>query len=255
MIPNLPLQFLNPATAAEGFSNPTPLSFNSFQPKEEVRLNLKESELLELNLVCLDDQNSYQLIPKDESSLDLDAYDNPIQKKGSTTTLEKVKKNLDPNPFSYQIIPMPFKIDTQIIEELGEILFQKAVPIYQAVEALIVYQEENPHLSHIQTLTIVNPHSKFNGLEIRLEFFDTHPKSISIELMTNSTMSQYLSSEMQNLEKILKNRFQTIEFPKIALSLTPLFSTGLSQQKSKNKVSQKKVAEGKIVFKAAQEKL
>ena len=127
--------------------------------------------------------------------------------------------------------------------------------MYQALENLIIHQEENTHLSSIQTLTIVNPESRFNGLEIRLEFFDTHPKSISIEIMTNSTMSQYLASEMKNLEKMLKARFQTIEFPKIALSLMPIFPTGLYQQKSRNKVSEKKAAEGKIIFKAAKAKL
>lgn len=167
----------------------------------------------------------------------------------------KTKKNHDNKDFAY-LTPLKVPLlDMAEIHKFSEKSIQTITPIFSAIEKTIILVEKQTNLSTIQSITYIKPESKLNGLEIQLEFFDTNPRSINIELIGNAESVKFLSGELKNLELCLKTRFETVEFPKIALSLIPIFPTSFYQQKSTNRVSKKKETEGKVLFKPIKEKL
>ena len=89
-----------------------------------------------------------------------------------------------------------------------------------------------------------------NGLEIQLEFFDTHPRSINIEFLGNTKSIELVNKDLDILKKTLSMRFETIEFPKILASLNPIFPQSFNQQKKRNHVSEKKASKGTIAIKS-----
>jgi hypothetical protein len=186
------------------------------------------------------DEKSFSLL-KPASSED-SFIESPLAKKGKKK--EFFEELLIAIP---RLIPIEISINPQEIVSVASA--SKLHPVYLPIEKMIQIQDQTTSLSSLKSITYLSPTSPLNGLEIKLEFFDTHPRSINIELVGSPKACEYLSNEIQNLQNLLKFRFETIDFPQIRTSIAPIFPTGFSKQKSKNPLSEKKVAEGKIVFK------
>ena len=149
----------------------------------------------------------------------------------------------------YTVVLQPLAYSKECTSLCPPQSLKKLEPLFFSLEKAISIQDFKLESSLVKSVTYLNQDSPFHGLEINLEFFDTHPRSINIELIGSPQTNSILQKELPHLQALLKNRFESIEFPKIATSLAPIFPTGLYQQKSKNKVSEKKVSNGKIVFK------
>jgi hypothetical protein len=153
-------------------------------------------------------------------------------------------------PFELILTPLNYPQELKTIATPTQL--NRLNPLFFSIEKTIALHLEKTDLSLIKSITYISPNSLLNGVEIKLEFFDTHPTSINIHLIGSPQANQIIQKDLETLQKLLKARFDTIEFPMIQSSLGSLFPTGFHQQKSKNQVSQKKVAEGKIRLKPIQ---
>lgn len=217
------------------------------EPQDFIHIQLSENELFQINFEECEKPSQETNTPLQEKSR---------FKSKTEISLDTKPRKKDQIKESAQIVPLqiPFLHRNESLT-IPEKSIPIIAPIFAAIEKTITIEETKTSLSTIQSITYVRPNSKFNGLEIQLEFFDTNPRSINIEIIGNAESVKFLSGELKNLEICLKTKFETIEFPKIALSLIPIFPTPFYQQKSTNKVSKKKATEGKVVFKPIKEKL
>ena len=149
-----------------------------------------------------------------------------------------------------QPILMPIFFDSLDASQEVKKIPEVSLPVIKTIEKIVLSISETTHLSHKESIVYLKPHSIFDGLIINLEFFDTNPMSIKIDFQGHPQPIKKLSSSIESLGQILKNQFPAIDFSMISLSLTPLMPTGFNLQKSENKVSQKKAAQRKIVFKS-----
>jgi hypothetical protein len=156
------------------------------------------------------------------------------------------------NPSLISFYPIFFPHDQKSIFEVEEVkkIPEIVLPTIKTIEKELLYTIETTPLSHKESLVYLKPDSIFDGLVINLEFFDTNPMSIKIELQGHPQSIQKLSPTIDALGQTLKTRFPAIDFSTISLSLSPLMPTGFNLQKSENKVSRKKTEQRKIVFKS-----
>jgi hypothetical protein len=154
-------------------------------------------------------------------------------------------------PFFERQIELSSLATLPAIQNSNEVIRLLYAPIENTVETLITTNS----LSTIFITTYIAPHSPFHNLEISLELFDTHPKSVKIEFSGHPETIQKLLPHLKSLQEELQKRFQTIEIPTITAAYQPLFPSSSSQQKSSLKVSSRKQAQAKIVIKSLKQDL
>jgi hypothetical protein len=235
---------------------------------KELKTACKESNQLPSQLFVIQDHKNasptiYQLTFEEIEDLqtpDLIIDDFETDEEDTSILIEKPKKEETANaqalfalvfPFFEKHVELNAVATLPAIQNSHEVIRLLYAPIENTVETLITTNS----LSTIFITTYIAPHSPFHNLEISLELFDTHPRSVKIEFSGHPETIQKLLPHLKSLQEELQKRFQTIEIPTITAAYQPLFPSSSSQQKSSLRVSSKKEAQAKIVIKSLKQDL
>ena len=220
---------------------------------KELKTTCKEADQLPSQLFVIQDHpcaspNIYQLTFTMDEELENSLDNKEIQE----------EEKIDPKdlfflvfPFFEKQVEVTFNTITPAIQNTSEVIRLLYTPIEKTVETLITTNS----LSTVFTTTYIAPHSPFHNLEIAINLFDTHPRSIKIEFSGHPETIQKLLPHLKSLQEELQKRFQTIDIPTITAAYQPLFPNSSSQQKSPLKVSNRKETQGKIVIKSLKQML